>query len=178
MREIFTIGCTHFDDSPILTYVDDFGKPIRPGFKNIKEMNDFMLDTWNETVSPKDIVYHVGDVGSSPYVLERLNGRKRLVLGNHDDGKDPLLQKVFQKIMVWRMFPELDVVLTHVPLIIPNKAKYNFNIHAHVHQNPSPTPYHINVSVEQVNYKPMPIELLLERRKKELRRINENKKDV
>lgn len=172
MRDIFVIGCTHFGDSRILEYTGDRGELIRPGFKDIKEMDEKILDLWNQTVKPKDIVYHLGDVYSgNTEVLEKLNGRKRLVLGNHDDGKDPRLQRVFQKIMVWRMFPELDVVLTHVPVIIPKKAKYDFNIHAHLHQNPSPTPWHISASVEQNNYTPVAIEMLLDRRKKERERI-------
>jgi len=176
MRQIFVLGCTHFDDARILEYTGDFGELIRPGFKDIKAMNEFIGDNWNSVVKPKDIVYHLGDVGSGRCeVLHRLNGRKRLILGNHDDGKDPDLQRVFQKIMVWRMFPEIDVVLTHVPIIIPQKAKYDFNIHAHLHQNPSPTPYHINASVECMRYTPVPIEVLLEKRKKEIQEIKNDK---
>lgn len=171
-RDILVIGCTHFDDTKILEYKGDYGELIRPGFKNIKEHDEFIGDNWNSTVRSKDIVYHLGDVGSGT-ILERLNGRKRLVLGNHDDGKDRQLHRVFQKIMMWRMFPELNVVLTHVPLIIPKKAKYDFNVHAHLHQNQSPTPYHVSASVEQNNYTPVSLEALLERRKKEIRRLHE-----
>lgn len=139
-------------------------------------MDERLLDNWNSVVSSKDIVYHLGDVyfGRTD-VLEKLNGRKRLIMGNHDNGKDKRLQSIFQKITMWRMFPELDVVLTHVPIIIPERAKYNFNVHAHLHQNQSPTPWHISASVEQNNFTPVALEELLDRRKKEIGRLNLDK---
>jgi len=169
MRKIFVIGCTHFGDSRILGYTGDDGELIRPGFRDVQDMDEKILDNWNSVVTNSDIVYHLGDVyfGKTD-VLEKLNGKKRLVLGNHDNGKDKRLQSVFQKITMWRMFPELNVVLTHVPVIIPKKAKYDFNVHAHLHQNPSPTPYHVSASVEQTNFTPVDLEELLEKRKREI----------
>ncbi len=162
MRKLFVIGCTHFGDSRILDYRDDDGNLIRPGFANIQEMDECLLDNWNSVVTPQDIVYHLGDVYSGhTEVLGKLNGRKRLVMGNHDKGKDINLWNTFQKITAWRMFPELKVVLTHVPLLIPRKAKYDYNVHAHIHQNPAPTPNHFNASSEAINFTPVELESLL-----------------
>ena len=123
-----------------------------------------MIQNWNKTVSDRDIVYHLGDVffGKGHRALPLLNGRKRLILGNHDNGKSKYLQDNFQKIAVWRMFPEFNCCLTHVPILIPQCGKFEWNIHGHIHNNLPPTDRHINVSVEITGYTPVDLEFLYE----------------
>ena len=80
-RNIWVISDTHFGHANILSYSD------RP-FSNVTEMDEYMVTAWNETVKDGDIVYHLGDVYFSSVGaqnLPKLKGRKRLVLGNHDD---------------------------------------------------------------------------------------------
>jgi calcineurin-like phosphoesterase family protein len=110
------------------------------------EMDEHMVDRWNKTVKDEDIVYHLGDVyfDNGHTVLPRLKGRKRLILGNHDNAKSPHLQNHFQKISMWRMFPEFGLLLTHV----------------HIHQNPSLEGPYRNMSVEAIDYTPINIEEL------------------
>jgi calcineurin-like phosphoesterase family protein len=57
-------------------------------------MDEVLIANWNAVVRPDDLVYHLGDfafgLGDAARVqsiFQRLNGRKRLVLGNHDFGK-------------------------------------------------------------------------------------------
>ncbi len=62
-------------------------------FSSVEEMDSAMIDAWNEVVSDNDIVYHLGDFcfGSddyAEYIFNQLNGRKILVLGNHDIDRD------------------------------------------------------------------------------------------
>lgn len=61
------------------------------GFNSLEHMNDTMIKRWNRVVKPTDIVVHVGDIiftkGASEdvaKVISQLNGRKILVVGNHD----------------------------------------------------------------------------------------------
>lgn len=62
----------------------------RRPFKNIKEMNEVMIDRWNNIVGPKDVVYHLGDFGDS-WPIEYLSGDIRLVLGNYErENKSPI----------------------------------------------------------------------------------------
>jgi calcineurin-like phosphoesterase family protein len=163
MRKIFVISDTHFGHENILKFTNHDGKLIRGSkFYSIKEMDDFIVTNWNETVREQDIIYHLGDVffGQGHSVLPLLKGRKRLILGNHDNGKSKHLQGAFQKVSMWRMFPEFNLVLTHVPILIPENAKYEYNVHGHIHEGKSPTEKHINVSCEVVGYKPVDIEEL------------------
>ena len=56
-------------------------------FKSAQEMNELIIQRWNETISVSDHVYHLGDVAMNPGFLSlipALNGHKRLVRGNHD----------------------------------------------------------------------------------------------
>lgn len=168
-RNIWVISDTHFGHQNIIRYCD------RP-FETAKEADDKMIENWNSVVKDGDIVYHLGDVyfgEAGRHALSKLNGRKRLILGNHDNGKDALLQKYFQKIMVWRMFPEFGLLLTHVPVHDSSLERYYgdthtgaekfdhlTNVHGHIHNKPSPSPLHRNVSVEMIDYTPINIEEL------------------
>lgn len=165
MSEIYVISDTHFGHANILTFTDERGKIFRD-FHHVEEMNEKMVENWNRVVTPQDIIYHLGDVyfRDGHKVLPRLNGKKRLILGNHDDGKDPILHQYFQKIMVWRMFPEHNVVMTHIPIYMDGdehsavREKVKYNLHGHIHQNRSPTKNHINACVEWNNYTPKRIQ--------------------
>jgi calcineurin-like phosphoesterase family protein len=131
-------------------------------------------------VKPGDRVYHLGDVFMGPkeeFVKKwkRLNGRKNLILGNHDDAKFFAQRELVNKIQMWRMFPEFGVLLSHVPIHTsslmryPNKDGTNgvtepvplLNIHGHIHQNPSPDGPYKCVCVEHIDYTPIHIEDVL-----------------
>lgn len=154
-RNIWVISDTHFNHKNIIKYCN------RP-FYSVDKMNSFMIEKWNSTVKEGDIVYHLGDFWYKEIPNIKLNGRKRLILGNHDNGKEQKLQKLFQKIMVWRMFPEFGLLLTHVPVhpntLNPNKCPVN--IHGHIHNKPSYGVNYKNVSVEVIDYTPVNIEEL------------------
>lgn len=165
VSKVFIISDTHFGHDNIIQYS---GRP----FATVELMDECIRDNWNETVKDEDIIYHLGDVymGSAPSFLYNLKGRKRLVLGNHDNPKDQALQKVFEKIMIWRKFPEYKCILTHVPLhdnCLLTGSKYDWsmyiNVHGHTHTNDSPSKWHVNACVEKTDYKPIELEELLDR---------------
>ena len=170
-RNIWVISDTHFNHENIIKYCD------RP-FTDAASMNDYLVKLWNSVVRPEDKVYHLGDVymgdGFSreytSHLLSRLNGHKRLILGNHDNGKDQLLQRHFEKIDVWRMFPEYGLLLTHVPVhpaSLRRGATGNEkdppmlkNIHGHTHNFGEPdkdTKNYKCVCVELIDYTPVNI---------------------
>lgn len=173
-RDIFVISDTHFNHANILDFKQEDGRKVRD-FESVDEMNETIIDSWNEVVRDMDIVYHLGDVffhQTQPVpiheILSRLKGRKRLILGNHDNGKSNHLQTYFQKIMVWRMFPEFGALLTHVPVHHGTLAEKRFkgsrfndemiNVHGHLHANNIDDARYVNVSVEQIDYTPISIE--------------------
>lgn len=91
----------------------------------------------------------------------------------------------FTNISMWKQMQDLELLLTHVPveagsLIRPKYAngdravdKYDqsqwmtvTNVHGHLHSNPSPEGPYIGVSVEQINYKPISLDLLVDKLRK------------
>jgi calcineurin-like phosphoesterase family protein len=160
MGDIWFISDTHFNHLNFLRFQDDNKKYIRP-FKSVEEMNETIIDRWNSVVKSGDKVYHLGDVyfgnkEDATKIFQRLNGKKRLIVGNHDNILEIVSLKLFQKIQMWRMFPEYGILLTHVPVhestLTPKKL---INIHGHIHQNKTPIGPYYNVSVEVQNYTPI-----------------------
>lgn len=77
---------THFNHANIIGYC---GRP----FQTVFEMNQAMLERWNERVRPGDTVWHLGDFAfGHPTVfaelLGQLAGNMVLVAGNHDSKKN------------------------------------------------------------------------------------------
>ncbi|WP_296069409.1 metallophosphoesterase [uncultured Agrobacterium sp.] len=64
-------------------------------FSTIEEHDETIIERWNAVVGNDDIVYHLGDFAfglakNADRVREifgRLNGRKHLIIGNHDTDK-------------------------------------------------------------------------------------------
>jgi len=167
MRNKFVISDTHFNHANILKFQDKNGQFFRGKlFDTVQEMNETMIENWNKIVTPQDIIYHLGDVYFSGIeevrkIFNRLNGKKRLIVGNHDDIKQIAKENWFQKIQMWRIFAEEKLILTHVP-IHPSALEFRnlINVHGHIHQNVSPDGPYINVSVERTNYTPIAFEEL------------------
>ena len=174
MADIWVWSDTHFNHANIISFCD------RP-FKSADQMNWKMVQFHNEVVKPQDKVYHLGDVYMgggftreyTEKLLSSLNGHKRLILGNHDNGKDQILQRYFEKIDVWRMMPEHGLLMTHVPVHQSTLGEGRFggksefimqNIHGHIHTNKSPAGPYRCVCVEQIEYRPIHIEELRIRR--------------
>lgn len=160
----FFIADTHFGHSKIIDYCN------RP-FNDVSEMDNYIINTWNQFVKKDDIVYHLGDfaLGNIDKVAEyrsKLNGRIFLVMGNHDGYSvrkyyEAGFDKVYDKPIIYQDF----FILSHQPLFITENMPYA-NIFGHVHNNPEYTNYTSNtfcVSCERINYKPILIDNIVDK---------------
>jgi len=82
MENIFFTADHHFGHKNIIKFCN------RP-FGYVDEMNEFLIQRWNDKVGHNDKVYHLGDLGlNSPdrlrEILNRLNGKIYLIKGNHE----------------------------------------------------------------------------------------------
>lgn len=179
----FLVSDTHFGHEATCTkFTKANGEPLRP-FANAEEMNEALVALWNETVGPDDIVYHLGDVVMSHRhlpIMERLNGRKHLIAGNHD----PISGKKAKKFNFNDYFEtvgsmkELEgMILTHIPMHTQSLDRWGVNVHGHLHANEVmyerdtgmgstfhadyeivPDPRYLCVSIEHTDFKPISLE--------------------
>lgn len=129
-------------------------------------MDKALIKNWNEMVSNKDLVIHLGDValcGKERFrqIMSQLNGRKMLIRGNHDNWTDEFYREAgFEYVsrypIVWNEF----YILSHAPLQVFQNVPYK-NIFGHVHNDPlyKDTDNMQCVCVERTDYRPV---LLLE----------------
>jgi calcineurin-like phosphoesterase family protein len=172
MAQIFVTSDTHFNHAKILDFKDYLGKPCRE-FDSVEQMNQCMLDNWNDTVGPKDTVIHCGDVLFGLDKVDwltanfaKLPGKKRLVVGNHDNPKH--LAPFFKDMQMWIDMSDKGLLFSHTPQHESTLAESHrfgdkplLNVHGHIHTNPSPEGPYKCVCVEQTYYKPVNIEELI-----------------
>ena len=156
MANIFLVSDTHFGHAGVCRFThEDTGIKIRP-WTDPNEMDEDMVRMWNETVRPTDKVYHLGDVvinRKSLKILDRLNGDKVLIRGNHDIFKLEDYTKYFRDVRGYHVMD--NMILSHIPVHPDSKGRFKANIHGHLHSRNLPDPFYINVSVEQIGFKPI-----------------------
>ena len=166
MQEIFLISDTHFGHANICQFLRDSGEKLRP-FDNVEDMDNCMIEKWNQTIRPKDKVYHLGDVAinrKSLNILEKLNGEKVLIKGNHDIFKLNDYSKHFKDIRAMHFLCKC-LLLTHVPIHECSMKKNIINVHGHLHyrrvlnHDGIVNPSYLNVCVELTDYAPMHFEI-------------------
>lgn len=148
------------------------------GFESEFSHDEYIVDQWNSVVSKKDLTYILGDVTmESPknyYRLNSMNGRKVVVLGNHDRPQD--VQELLKYVdKVAGMIKYKGIWLTHCP-VHESELEYRVpkNIHGHIHEKEVMKEIYSNevsslhlrderyycVSCERVDYKPKTLEEL------------------
>ena len=136
---------------------------IKRGFTDEIEMNEHIISEWNRIVTKRDVTWILGDItmeNSNYKILDRLNGIKKVVLGNHDEPKhiSELLKHVNFVCGMYKFKDKINrnsIFLTHCPIHsseLDYRVKYN--IHGHVHENTINDKRYINVSAEAIEYKP------------------------
>lgn len=131
----FYIADTHFGHSNIIRYDN------RP-FINTKQMDETMLDRWNEVVGDEDTVYILGDFSwhkedDTLKILDQLAGKKVLIRGNHDR-ISPQIAKKFAKICDYLEITDCNqrVVMSHYPMPFWNgQFRDSVHLYGHVHNS-------------------------------------------
>lgn len=171
MRDVFISSDHHLGHKNILNFVDEFGEKMRP-HANLIEMKEDMIAKHNEVVMRGDLVYFFGDFAFDPDegidFMKRTNGRKRLILGNHDqinaNSKFVELYKMFDKVVMWRKRGDLRIkmIWSHVP-VHPSSLGEFVNVHGHTHARSVDDPRYLNVCVEKTNYAPLSVEEVMKK---------------
>lgn len=167
MANVWIVSDTHFGHEGVCRFTHSDGiTPLRP-WDNAEDMDEAMVKLWNDRVSPKDKVYHLGDVvinRKALPLLNRLNGDKVLIRGNHDIFKLNDYTKFFRDIRSYHMLD--GMIFSHVPVHPESLGKRRANVHGHLHGNHVmwECPFcqkidrdarYLNVSVEQTDFAPI-----------------------
>lgn len=173
MPSVFLTSDTHFGHSGICRFLRDDGSKLRP-WDNPDEMDEAMVELWNDTVKPKDKVYHLGDAvinRKALKIFDRLHGDKVLIKGNHDIFDLSDYAPYFRDIRGYHVMN--GMILSHIPIHDSGLYRFGTNIHGHTHYRRITLPdgsidtrYHC-VCVEQTEYKPVLFEEVMKRIKEE-----------
>lgn len=134
-------------------------------------MNEQLVTNWNETVSPDDDVWHLGDFCHSNRVmaddfLRRLNGQKHLIRGNHDPVQTyGCRQWMFSKNYAEYKIEKTKLVFFHYPLRTWNGSFGGkaLQLHGHCHGMLPPLTGQCDVGVDCWDYRPVTLAQIKER---------------
>jgi calcineurin-like phosphoesterase family protein len=173
-KNIFFISDTHFLTNEMYQFVNYDGTKMRP-YNNSLEADEIMIQRWNEMIKPKDKVYHLGDVISRhknrDNIMQRLNGDKVLIKGNHDSLPINWYTKYFRDIR-GTVHIDGNYLLSHFPIHPLSKGRFVRGLHGHTHNqlvldvNGLPDLWYKNCCVEKNNYSPIPFEVIQDETKK------------
>ena len=169
--KVFFTSDTHFYHSNIINFC---GRP----FKNVEVMNETLIANWNSVVGPDDIVFHLGDFclgGSAEWtnILNRLNGKIYLIVGNHDiknlrQGYYSLFEHIAMQMHI--EVGKQKIYLNHCPFLCYGGAyRDTWQLFGHVHTSKQNTgidaprlhmlfPTQYDVGVDNNNFTPVSFE--------------------
>lgn len=130
MSNTFFISDLHLRHNNILKFAGDF----RDG-DTVEEHDEILIAKINSRVGNRDKLFILGDVvwrKNDLSVLDRINGNKELIIGNHDENHVDIYRKYFDKIHGFYKYKGFWI--SHCP-IHPDELRGRKNIHGHVHQN-------------------------------------------
>ena len=136
------------------------------------KLNHQLIYNWNKAVSPQDIVFHLGDVGSHEFndlknIIHKLNGKKILIMGNHDMHLSikQWMECGFDEVYNYPIIYSEFIVMQHIPPQYINSETPFYYIYGHVHGTemyPTVSKNSACVSVERWDYAPVNMEDLKE----------------
>ena len=130
---IYYIADMHFGHTNVLRFDN------RP-FPDTAQMDDTLIQNWNERVTSEDTVYVLGDAfwkneENSMRIMERLQGHKHLIQGNHDRVKGKL-RPYWESIEQYAEVNDENrlVILSHYPILFYKNQHYGaVMLYGHVH---------------------------------------------
>lgn len=179
---IFFTSDTHFKHKNIITYCN------RP-FENVKEMDETMISNWNKKVKSKDTIYHLGDFifnkrNNTDIVeeyLNKLNGKKILIIGNHDK-INTIKAKGWDNVYTLH---ELNIdkyckiTLCHYAMRVWNKSHHGtWHLYGHSHGKLPGQGLSFDVGVDCNNFEPLSLDEISDRMEKIKQNIDRNIKNI
>ncbi|WP_279356723.1 metallophosphoesterase [Methylobacterium indicum] len=159
----FTSDC-HFGHRGILQM------EARP-FASIEEHDDALIQAWNSRVRPQHDVFFLGDFAMNSSadrcreVFARLNGRKHLIIGNHDKERHLSLGWASEPADLRTIHvDQVRLVLCHYALRTWNGSwRGALHLYGHSHGKLPGTSRSLDVGVDAWDYRPVSLAEIRER---------------
>jgi calcineurin-like phosphoesterase family protein len=166
------------------------------GFSSVEEMNEAIIERHNSNVSPEDEVYICGDLclggcvegiaARNQTLIERLNGRIHIILGNHDTPAriemyrmcKNVVEVVYATMIHYRGY---HFYLSHFPTLTANLEKESLkqctiNLFGHTHSmDPfyNDMPFMYNIAMDAHNCYPTLLDDAIEHMKLKVKECKE-----
>ena len=137
MRNIWFYADPHLNHEKIIRFCQ------RP-FTDVDNMNEVLITRYNNRVKPSDTVYILGDFSWKEHAkfAHRLNGKKTLIMGNHDKMREEdrsAFSRVIGKCPSEYGILEINdnkqkIVMCHFPMESWNASFHgSWHLHGHCH---------------------------------------------
>lgn len=162
MRNIWFTADTHFGHENII----NLGK--RP-FSSVKEMDEVMIERWNERVHKDDIVWHLGDFAYKNVIktreyFSRLNGVVYFTWGNHDNENISNMLGGMCSDMADINVDGHRLILCHYPMRTWDGVfRGSLHIHGHTHGTLPGTTQSLDIGVDCWDFRPVSLREIKER---------------
>lgn len=151
MSNVYLVSDPHLGHGNILKFTNGYRAKVM-GVKDIKEHDEKFCDNWSDTISKRDTVIVMGDLGKKYHLIKSLSGHKTLILGNHDIDHITKYMEIFDNVRGPHKYK--GFWLSHFP-IHPEELFGKKNIHGHVHTKNIQDERYINVSLEMTKGYPI-----------------------
>lgn len=124
----------HFFHKNILT----FCPKTRP-WEDKDAMTEGLIDEWNKSVNPDDVVFHLGDFSfagaqRTKSVISRLNGEIIWLLGNHDKTIRNQIKSDNKFEYLEVKYKNKKICMMHYPILCWNQMSRGvYHLHGHMH---------------------------------------------
>lgn len=155
---VFFTSDLHLGHSNIIRLA---GRP----FADATDMDETLIQNWNDRVARHDRVYLLGDVSFHPpnstrELVSRLNGEIHLIYGNHDTRTVRKIPDAFASVEAFSEIKLWDqhITLCHYALRVWNRSHYgSWALYGHSHGTLPDDPYacSMDVGVDPNGYHPV-----------------------
>lgn len=166
------------------------------GFSSVQQMNESIIARWNSVVEMTDDVYALGDLClggggegalfDAKRLIEQLNGRLHIILGNHDTTPRITMYKLCQNVFDVQYadmihYKGYHFFLTHFPCMTANLEKEHLKqctigLFGHTHQKDNfyqDIPFMYHVGMDSHNCTPVLLDDAIEEMKMQVEKCKE-----
>ena len=158
MSNVWFTSDTHFGHKAIIRFCK------RP-FSSVEDMDETLIQRWNQRVKPGDVVWHLGDFAFHKSkeqlitLFNRLNGDKCLITGNHDNTDTRRLLWANTKALTTLNIDSAPVVLCHYGMRVWDRSHHgSLHLYGHSHNKLPGDNQSLDVGVDCWDFRPVNID--------------------